>query len=216
MLQRNALSLIAVALLASACAPMGTAWTQAQSPKTIGVHMNADSYVVKLDRRGRSLPKGEAQELNNYLASLGDLSAVDFSLRRTHGGESVRTLATVKRVLIAHGADPRRIALLPEIGVDYPGQWADVEIIAKRYVASMPSCPDWSRPDTIGNNNSVSSNFGCATASSLALSVADPRDLEHGRTLGPAPGTTAAAAVDRYNTDKVKDLQQTTTVNSSN
>jgi pilus assembly protein CpaD len=211
MLQRNALPLIAIALLASACAPMGASWSPAQSPKQIGVHMNAESYVVKLDRHGRSLPKGEAQELNDYLRSLGDLSTVAFSLRRTHRGESVAALVPVEKALIAHGADPHKITRLNEIGVDYHGQWADVEIIAKRYVASMPACPDWSRPDTAGNNNDVSSNFGCATASSLALSVADPRDLEHGRTLGPAPGTTAAAAVDRYNNDKVKELSQTST-----
>ncbi len=79
------------------------------------------------------------------------------------------------------GADPHRIFRLAEIGFDYQGQMADVEIIAKRYVAQAPNCPDWTRPEAADGLNENSSNFGCATASSLALSIADPRDLQRGR-----------------------------------
>lgn len=49
-------------------------------------------------------------------------------------------------------------------------------------------------------------HFGCSTTANLGLMVANPADLQHGRPLAPQDGTTAAAAIDRYRTDKVKAL----------
>jgi pilus assembly protein CpaD len=202
---------LAAALLAVACAPMGATWSPEESPKSISVDVAAQSYVVKLDGKGRGLPKGEREELAQYLANLGDLSTVEFSLRRTHKDLSVDALVPVETELLALGADAKRIYRLAEIGVDYEGHWADVEIIAKRYVATAPACPDWSRTDTLDNQNLNGSNFGCATASSLALQVADPRDLVRGRKLGPANGPHEVGGVNRYETDNVKALRNQST-----
>lgn len=46
--------------------------------------------------------------------------------------------------------------------------------------------------------------LGCSNRENLAAMVADPKDLEQGRALAPADGAHAAAAIDRYRTDKVK------------
>jgi pilus biogenesis lipoprotein CpaD len=213
MLKSNAVKLLAAALLASACAPMTT---ESDSPKQLQVRVTAESYVVKLDKRGHNLRPGEKQELDAYLAHLGDLQSVEFSVRRTHRGMDLKSLAPVEKELVAMGADPKKIFPLAEIGVDYQGEWADVEIIAKRYVAITPGCPDQSRPeDPLGNQNVTSSNFGCATAASLAMSVADPRDLARGRDTGPASGVHSAASVTRYDTDAVKALKNTSTETSA-
>jgi pilus biogenesis lipoprotein CpaD len=209
MFERNEFRMLALALLASACAPMGATWSPVQSPKAIAVNIAAESYVVKLDRRAKALPTGEHEELKQFLAHLGDLSTVEFSIRRTHKNLNVEALVPVEKELIALGADPRRIFRLAEIGFDYQAQYADVEIIAKRYVATAPSCPDWARPDIGDGLNENSSNFGCATASALALSIADPRDLARGRETGPASGAHEVAGVTRYDTDNVKPLNQT-------
>jgi pilus assembly protein CpaD len=203
-------SLLAAALLASACAPMGATWSPEESPKSIAVDVSSESYIVKLDGR-KGLFKGEREELKNYLANLGDLSTVEFSLRRTHKNLGVEALVPVEKELLAAGADPARVHRLAEIGFDYQGQWADVEIIVKRYTATAPACPDWSRPDTLDNQNLNGSNFGCATASALALQVADPRDLTRGRELGPADGKHTVGAVNRYETDNVKPLRNQST-----
>jgi pilus assembly protein CpaD len=207
----NKFRVLAAALLLSACAPMGAAWSPAESPKAISVEVATESYVVKLDSKAGGLLKGEREELRQYLAHLGDLATVEFAIRRTHQGLSPAALVPVEKELIAMGADPARIFRRAEIGPDYEGQWADVEIIAKRYVATAPACPDWSRPDTLDNQNLNGSNFGCATASSLALQIADPRDLARGRELGPAPGKHAVGAVTKYETDNVKALREQST-----
>lgn len=198
------------ALLASACAPMGAAWSPEESPKAISVGVASESYVVKLDGK-KGLFQGEREELKSYLATLGDLSTVEFSLRRTHKNLGVEALVPVEKELLAAGADPSRVHRLAEIGFDYQGQWADVEIIVKRHVATSPACPDWSRPDTLDNQNLNGSNFGCATASALALQVADPKDLTRGREIGPANGKHAVGAVNRYETDNVKPLRNQST-----
>jgi pilus assembly protein CpaD len=207
----NKFRVLAAATLVAACTPMGAAWSPAESPKAISVEIAAESYVVKLDAKASALLKGEREELRQYLAHLGDLGAVEFSLRRTRQDLGPAALAPVEKELIAMGANPARIFRRAEIGVSYEGQWADVEIIAKRYVATAPACPDWTRPDTLDNQNLNGSNFGCATASSLALQIADPRDLTGGRGLGPAPGKREVGAVTRYETDNVKALREQST-----
>jgi pilus assembly protein CpaD len=207
----NKFRVIAAALLVSACAPMGATWSPAESPKAISVEIAAESYVVKLDAKAGALLTGEREELQQYLAHFGDLATVEFAIRRTRQGLSPAALVPVEKELIAMGADPARIFRRSEIGVSYEGQRADVEIIAKRYIATAPACPDWSHPDTLDNQNLNGSNFGCATASSLALQVADPRDLTRGREMGPAPGKHAVGAVTRYETDSVKALREQST-----
>jgi len=46
-----------------------------------------------------------------------------------------------------------------------------------RYTASVPGCPDWSRPLQPDFAASTTSDYGCATRSNLAAMIADPRDL---------------------------------------
>lgn len=213
MISRKALSVLAAALLTSACV---AARSPSDSPKQATARIVSDSYVVKLDKRARAMPAGEKQGLDDYLANLGDLHNVEFSVRRTHRGMALKSLVPVEKELIARGADRSKVVQLSEIGVDYPGELNDVEVIAKRYVAVVPACPDQSEPaDPLGNQNLNSTNFGCATATALALQVADPRDLARGRAVGAANGAHSAGAVNRYETDQVKSIDNTSTTSQT-
>ena len=73
-----------------------------------------------------------------------------------------------------------------------------------RYAVTLPPCPNWSSPPNATYTNAHTSNWGCAAATNLGLMVANPADLVAGRPLGPADGTTAVTAVQRYLTDRVK------------
>jgi pilus assembly protein CpaD len=77
-----------------------------------------------------------------------------------------------------------------------------VRLEVERYEASVPNCPNWSKPPGNDFANTLHSDFGCATATNLAAMVADPRDLVVGRTLGPAEGDPAVAALERYRAGK--------------
>lgn len=48
--------------------------------------------------------------------------------------------------------------------------------------------------------------LGCATRNNIAHMVANPRDILHPQVLDGASGTTTAAAIQRYNEDKIKEL----------
>ncbi len=69
MYQRSEFRMLALALMTSACAPMGAAWSPEQSPKEIAVNVSAESYVVKLDERAKALPKGEHESSSSFLPS---------------------------------------------------------------------------------------------------------------------------------------------------
>ena len=73
-----------------------------------------------------------------------------------------------------------------------------------RYTVTLPACPNWSQSLAYEFTNALSSNYGCANATNLGLMVASPADLVSGRTLAPADGRPAVAAVERYMTDRIK------------
>ena len=74
-----------------------------------------------------------------------------------------------------------------------------VRVVVSRSRASVPGCPDWSRPSTPDLANESTSNFGCGVNSNLAAMVANPQDLVHGREgSGLGDSRTATKAVDYY------------------
>lgn len=52
--------------------------------------------------------------------------------------------------------------------------------------AFVPNCPEWNH-NVGGETESQSSNFGCAFNTNLAMMVADPQDLLHGRSDPTSP-----------------------------
>jgi type IV pilus biogenesis protein CpaD/CtpE len=48
--------------------------------------------------------------------------------------------------------------------------------------------------------------FGCANLANLTAMVADPADIDHGRSLAPLSGDSAVAAVQRYRKGQVTPL----------
>jgi pilus assembly protein CpaD len=73
-----------------------------------------------------------------------------------------------------------------------------------RYAVTTPDCPNWSQSLRYDFTNALTSNYGCANATNLGLMVASPADLVSGRPLTGIEAQPAAAAVQRYLTDRVK------------
>jgi pilus assembly protein CpaD len=88
-------------------------------------------------------------------------------------------------------------AMAPITQGDVPA--GSIRVIVSRMSASVPNCPDWSRPASPNFDGHALSNYGCATNGNLAAMVADPRDLISGRTGATSPdGATAAKAIRTY------------------
>lgn len=76
-----------------------------------------------------------------------------------------------------------------------------VTVTLQRETVVLPHCPNW---PTLGNDetlNMPSTNLGCATATDLAVMVADPHDLVSGRVPGPESAEPGIRAVEIYRGD---------------
>lgn len=179
----------------SAC---GASYTESEAPKQLALD-NASTHVVLRFPPGSSfLPAGEAARLR-ALAASGGLRASDRVLVAAGGGPA---LAEARFQTIARELLPYRIVAGRQPLAGAGGNRAVIE--SERYLVTLPACPDWSKQPWVGFTNTHASNFGCANAVNLGQMVAYPADLAEGRPLAAADGAPAAAAVNRYLTDKVQ------------
>jgi pilus assembly protein CpaD len=195
--------LTAAGLALAACQSDVTAWSEEQSPKEITVERISMSMAVTLAADGRTLSPAEADRVRSFLAEQGDPGNLRVTLTAI-GQQPDASLRAVEDFLVASGLRRLHIARMDGTAAGPGG----VEIMADRYVASPPACPDWSRANIVDGSNMNSSNFGCATSTNLVKMVADPRDLVIGRGLGANVGPRATQPVKRYGLDDVKPLPQ--------
>jgi pilus assembly protein CpaD len=125
---------------------------------------------------GGELPPSEQGKLNGWFDAMGiaygDRIAVeDPSLY----GKSAAT-ATIRKMVELRGLMVSEA--VPVTSGAVPAGYLRVTIT--RASAMVPGCPDWSRRNSSSDQNTTSSNYGCAVNSNLAAMVADPNDLIKG------------------------------------
>lgn len=154
--------------------------------------VSSTNYVYDAAAPSGALDPGDAARLDGWFSGLG----LDFGdtvyvasdappLARAQVAEIVGRYG----MLLANGA--------PVAGGTYgPGT---VRVVVSRRRASVPGCPDWSKPSQPNFNNEMMSNFGCGVNSNLAAQVANPEDLLRGRPGAAAEDAeTAAKAIVMY------------------
>ena len=146
---------------------------KALSTTKVPVVTSAD-YVFDAAAPGGMLGAGEADRLNGWLAGLGlsygDVVYVDGPFTEAARGQ-VASVVGQYGILVSDGA-PITAGVVP------PGS---VRVIVSRRRATVPGCPDWSIASEPNYDNRNVSNFGCGVNSNLAMQVANPEDLLHGR-----------------------------------
>jgi len=193
---RRTLPALALLLGLAACSPANE-YTAAEAPKNLGVETSTTRIDMHFAAGSARLAAADAARLRS-LAATGAIAPADRVLIAAAGSPELarQRVGAIAGELLHYGivADAEK---LPQVAANQ----AIVEIA--RSLVTLPPCPNWSKPATSDFTNSASSNFGCATAVNLGLMVANPLDLASARTLGPAAGQPAVAAVNRYLTDKV-------------
>jgi pilus assembly protein CpaD len=172
----------------------------AEMPKAIHVEHVRVQYDAAFAPGTADLPPAQAAGLDNFLDRSNVrpsdpvyvATAAGDPLAAERGGRVALLLA--RRGLAAVSIAPPPSGVLPN----------HVLVLADRYVATPPACPDWSDDPSGSHSNVTSSNYGCATMTDLSLMIDNPRDLVTGRELGPAAGDPAADAMARYRTGTVK------------
>ena len=150
------------------------------------------------------LPAAEGQRLDAFIARMdvgrsdrvylltGAPAGVDAVEARQLGQRRIDTLVTF---LALHDITPS--PLYSDFGVQQP-EGDRISIVVRRYVVTLPACPDWTGQPGNNFNNQVISNFGCATATNLGMMVADPADLVIGQQPGLSDGEAVARSMERY------------------
>jgi pilus assembly protein CpaD len=156
-------------------------------------------YDIQFAAGSKTLSAAEERSLAAFVRD----SAVDGEDDVTIGlsmGDSA-SLAAARQASVLAALKRLHIAALP--ASDPASGPNAVKLSVARYVVTPPSCPDWSKPEADEPSNQPASNYGCATETSLALMVANPRDLAHGTPGGPADAEALARGIVTYRTGAV-------------
>jgi pilus assembly protein CpaD len=98
--------------------------------------------------------------------------------------------AALRQVARDQGLKPEELDIIMVPDIQTPKGQADLELGYIRYVAGLPTCPDWSKNVDDNSENSTHSNFGCATQSNFGAMLVDPADLLKPRKSRAADGAT--------------------------
>jgi pilus assembly protein CpaD len=187
----------AILLALAACRPGAAEFTESEAPKALTLDSANATVAVRFLHGSSRLVGADAARLRAMAAS-GAIAASDRVTVAPAGGAA---LAHARFQEIAAALLPYRIIASERAIADVPPDRAVIE--TGRYLVTLPPCPNWSKQASLDFTNSAPSNFGCANATNLGLSVWSPADLVEGRPLGLADAVPAAAAVQRYEADKV-------------
>ena len=172
---RNSI-LLGLALALSACGTENRGVESVHQPV-----VSRSDYVFDVAAND-GLSGTEAQRLSGWFNSLklgyGDHVAVDalggYADPQTR--DMIGALAARYGLLLDETAPVTSGEILP----------GSVRVVVSRLKATVPGCPDWSRPSQPEFKGSSVSNYGCATNTNLAGMVANPADLVIGQTAGSA------------------------------
>ena len=186
---------VGLALGLAACASQ---YTESETPKNLVLDDASAAIDVRFAPGSNRLLAGDAARLRALVAR----GAISQSDRVTVLAGGPPDLAAARFEEVAALLLPYRIVATQGPLAAAPGNRAIVQ--TKRYLVTAPPCPNWSKYPPVDFTNAHASNFGCATAMNLAAIIASPADLAEGRPVGRPDAIPAAAAVQRYQGDKVQ------------
>lgn len=191
-IMRNSKSffLIGLSLMVSACGTQNRGLESVHQPV-----VSRTDYVLDVNAGGGGLDARDAGRVEGWFESLklgyGDRVSVDVG-GDGYGSaarESVAGIAAKYGLLLTNGA--------PITAGNVPS--GSIRVIVSRAKATVPGCPDWSRPSEPNFNSHNASNYGCAINGNLAAMVADPQDLVLGRSGDSASdASTSGKAIKTY------------------
>jgi len=173
-------------------------YSKSEAPDTLRVDGAESRRELAFAAGSAYLTPSELRQIDGWVLS-GTIRSADRVAVAAGGppGLAEQRAAAISRELLRYGIVTQTLAL-----DTVPANRAIVSV--GRYAVTLPTCPNWSQSLDYDFTNAFTSNYGCANVTNLGLMVASPADLVSGRTLGPANGTTAVNAVQRYLTDRVK------------
>ncbi|NQU56198.1 MAG: hypothetical protein HQ513_03110 [Rhodospirillales bacterium] len=181
-------------------------WSNVPVAKQPQVNQVQYSHQVTFDPASADLSGKEGERLLGFLSNAQAARKDAFYL--VSGNAQVpSSLSDARKTIVAEYLSNFGVEIRPlssDFGVKSPAANA-VDLVIRRYVVTLPGCPDWSG-DRFTYNNVPTSNWGCASATNLGLMVAEPGDLVRGRDEGYADGEYAATSISNYRKGETKSI----------
>ena len=194
-------------LFLAGCQTLGEEWNWSDVPdrKEPRVELTQIQHSVGFAAGSAHLASTEQEKLKSFLQRNAVAPGDRVFVVAGSGPESVieRRRLTVSAYLTHLSLPPK-----PQAG-DFGFETAKndaVDVVVRRYVVTLPACPDFTDAPGRTWNNTVSRNWGCANAINLGMMVVDPGDLVRGRQDSRRDGEFAVLAIQRYRAGETKKL----------
>lgn len=191
-------------LVSPVLAVLAAALAGCKSPP--GIEVSERAQATRVDHIERTVPVSlqaplratDVVALQRGVNGFGPAAAVHASVVLQPGATPAARNA-IRKTLVEAGVPPTNIVFVSRT---VPGN----EVVLHRYVVTPPECRQFSLDLNRSPQENPKAQFGCVNERNLTQMVEDPRDLLHGRTLGPADAEHAANGVERYRNDEIKEL----------
>jgi len=205
----NRYALILLVLMGGAlqaCTDPNAEWTSVEADRDIRVDYSRTTHAAVYARGATELSPAEQARLSDFLYT-AEAQPHDTIYLESASGDHLAAgrINVLSRELEHRGFD---VATLPSVRDAVPAN--SLLVVVERYVATPPSCPNFTKSSAEDHDNAPPSNWGCSNQNNLGLMVANPRDLVIGRQPTPEPADAAVLAIQRYRTGKTAPLPSIT------
>jgi pilus assembly protein CpaD len=194
--------LIAATMMVGGCTPESARWSPVESAKENKIDFITMAHQVRFTSGAAAPAPAESRALSDFLNGIafgyGDQVTIDAGPRSGNAGSDALAVRRVDAVIATLRKMHIKAQVASRPSVDAALSRDAVVVTVGRYVVSGPPCPDHSKPEGDDFTNTTTSNYSCATVSNLGMMVANPADLVHGTTPGPADGEFATRGVQSY------------------
>lgn len=200
-------TLLSVLALAG-CRTLGEEWNWSDVPdsKEPRAELAQIQHDIGFDAGSAHLAGAEQEKLKSFLERNAVAPGDRVFVVSGSGPENLseRRRKTVVAYLSHLSLPPSDLA--GDFGFEEAGN-DSVSVVVRRYIVTLPGCPDFTDAPGRTWNNTASRNWGCANAINLGVMVADPGDLVRGRPGGfKRDGEFAVLAIQRYRAGETKKL----------
>jgi pilus assembly protein CpaD len=152
------------------------------------------------------LSNSDVVDLATFVDDYMTRGAGAISISVPAGPNSAQVITSLGEHIAELGVPRARIL----VGVqDQGGPDARVEIGFITYEARLEPCGDWSVNAADTSENLPMPNFGCSVQHNIAAEIADPRDIDQSRGLGPADAERRMQVLGKYEQAQTTSAQKT-------
>lgn len=180
---------------------------QPRAAKQVQVAPTETAFAVQFQPGSDAITEAERSAATRFLrhrATAGsDEVFADFGLVPPGTLANGRRM-TVAEIVSGAGLDPARVMVRENVaGIAQD----EVNLTVRRYLVTVPGCPDFTSRAGRSFDNRPHSNWGCANATNFGLMVAEPKDIVEGRGDTMGDSEALVLGIQRYRAGMTRQLE---------